>query len=150
VDSFRYAQMLLKYRPRSEEEIKERLSLRGYDSESIKEVVEKLKQCDFINDLEFAKYWMRYRLSSNLRSKFFTVLELKRKGVSKEIIESVLRDFDIVNEKDIVFSLAEKKVKSMNKIKDSLTRRRRLYAYLGRRGFGSSISREAVNSVLSD
>lgn len=142
--------MLLKYRPRSEEEIKERLSLRGYDSESIKEVVEKLKQCDFINDLEFAKYWMRYRLSSNLRSKFFTVLELKRKGVSKEIIESVLRDFDIVNEKDIVFSLAEKKVKSMNKIKDSLTRRRRLYAYLGRRGFGSSISREAVNSVLSD
>ncbi|MDP8253696.1 MAG: regulatory protein RecX [Candidatus Kaelpia aquatica] len=150
MDSFRYAQMLLKYRPRSEEEIKERLSLRGYDSESIKEVVEKLKQCDFINDLEFAKYWMRYRLSSNLRSKFFTVLELKRKGVSKEIIESVLRDFDIVNEKDIVFSLAEKKVKSMNKIKDSLTRRRRLYAYLGRRGFGSSISREAVNSVLSD
>ncbi|MDP8216420.1 MAG: regulatory protein RecX [Candidatus Kaelpia imicola] len=150
MDSFRYAQILLKYRPRSEEEIKERLSLRGYDSENIKEVVRRLKQCGLINDLKFAKYWMEYRLLYSSRSKFYTVFELKRKGVSGDIIESILRDFEAVDEKDIVFRLAEKKVKSMSKIKDRLTKRRRLYAYLGRRGFGSSISREAINSVLSD
>jgi len=150
VDSFRYVQILLRYRPRSEGEIRERLSRRGYDSENIKDVIRRLKQCDLINDLEFAKHWMEYRLSYNPRSKSYTAFELKRKGVSQDIIESVLKDFETVDENDIALRLAKKKARNMSKIKDSLTKRRRLYAYLGRRGFSSSVLRETVNSVLNN
>ncbi len=150
MDSLRYAQILLKYRPRSEKEIRDRLSLKGYDKKSIEEVVEKLYRCDLIDDFEFAKYWMGFRLLYSPRSRSFAIFELKRKGVSLDIIERVLRDFEDIDEKDTILKLAKKKAKSMSKIKDRTIRIRRLYAYLARRGFSFSESKEAIEMVIKD
>ncbi len=149
MDSFSYVQILLRYRPRSEKEVRERLALKGYESKVISETVEKLKRSDLIDDFEFAKYWLSYRLSYSLRSKSYAVFELKVKGVSEEIIDKAFKEFEAVDEKDIIFKLAEKKAKSMSRIKDRNTKLRRLYAYLGRRGFNSLVSRDAVEEALN-
>ena len=150
MDSFRYAQILFKYRPRSEREIRDRLCLKGYNVESVEKTVEKLNKCGLIDDFEFVKYWLGYRLLYSLRSKSYAIFELKKKGVSLDVIEEVLKEFESIDEKDTIFKLAKKKAKSMNKIKDHNTKMRRLYAYLGRRGFSSLASREAIKSVLNN
>ncbi|MDP8233778.1 MAG: regulatory protein RecX [Candidatus Saelkia tenebricola] len=148
MDSFRYVQLLLKYRPRSEYEIRSRLKIRGYEDEEIKEVINKFKKLDLIDDFNFAKFWINFRVSHNPKSMFYIEMELKKKGLSDEIIKKTFEEFKNIDEKDLAFRLIEKKVRNLGKVKDPLVKERRLYAYLQRRGFKYGLIKELMQDCF--
>ena len=133
----------LGYRPRSEKEIVDHLAKKIADRENIKfqqaqesplisKVVSSLKKYKYINDLEFAKWYVESRLGSKPRGLILIKIELKRKGISPEIIEKV-----VSFQKDEL-SLAQKAVKK--KLKrwqnlSSLDLKKKVYQYLSSRGF---------------
>ena len=91
----------LSYRPRSEKEVDDFLVQKIAKKEKIKysqakqstlvsAVIAKLKRYKYLNDLEFARWWLRARSGVRPRGTFLIKLELARKGVAKEIIEEVL------------------------------------------------------------
>ena len=148
--AYKYAQLLLKYRPRSEHEIRERLLRRGYEKKEISEVIKKLKDLNLIDDWSFSRFWINYRLCNSPKSKFFIKRELEIKGVSQELITQALRERKDFDEKLLAYELAQKKYRSLKNISDPLVKKRRIYSYLQRRGFSYEMIREVVQNILGE
>jgi regulatory protein len=96
MDSFeKYFTLAIRYltiRPRSEKEIADYLKKKEAPSDILLRVISELKRKKFLNDEEFAKSWVRHRSTFKLQGDKFIKFELRRKGISSEIIEKVLGD----------------------------------------------------------
>jgi len=130
----------LSYRPRSEKEIRGRLRRRGFDQNIIEGVLLKLKEQRLIDDASFAQFWKENRESFSPRSRLLLRLELKEKGVDPETAEAVTQGVD---EEEGAYQAARKKASSL-KEGDYQAFRRKLGAFLRRRGF----SYEVINRTL--
>ena len=79
----------LSFRPRSEKEIADFLKKKQVDSHNAQKIIDKLKEHKFLNDEEFASWWMEQRTMIKPRAIRVIKMELKQKGISKEIIEKI-------------------------------------------------------------
>ncbi|HLV09547.1 MAG TPA: regulatory protein RecX [Halanaerobiales bacterium] len=82
---------LLSYRERSEAELESRLLKKGYTQEIVRDVVQHLKELDYINDKRFAIKWINYRIKNNPRGRFLLQRELKEKGITYDIIKTTIQ-----------------------------------------------------------
>jgi len=133
----------LGYRPRSEAEIRQRLFKHGYDSDTTEKTLRRLREQGLVDDAAFARFWKDNRESFSPRSRRLTRLELRRKGLPADVIETVVSEID---ESDSAYRAARVKVRRLP-LADYQLFRRRLGAYLRRRGFDYGIIRETVNRV---
>jgi len=141
-----YAFCLLKFRPRSEKEIYQRLKKKKFDDRIIKETIAFLKDKDFINDNYFAKAWLESRLKRPLGLRRIKE-ELRIKGIGKEIIDSQIDQIKKnYSEEDIVAEIAKVRFNRLKNIEPQKAKRR-LYAYLLRRGFSPDVVIEVVNQL---
>lgn len=136
---------LLSYRPRSEAEIRERLTER-YDPETAAEVLERLRRSGLVDDREFARYWVQSRLQHNPRGVVALRQELYQKGVDESAIEEALAEYD---EEEAAARAAETARRKLRGLPPDVFRRR-LTDYLLRRGFSSGVARTVVQQVLAD
>ncbi|KPJ50084.1 hypothetical protein AMJ40_03875 [candidate division TA06 bacterium DG_26] len=131
----KYSLSLLERRALSEAELKGKLRRRGYGSHIIDTLVRSLKEVDLIDDLNYARSWVRNRSTSSPRGALLLRRELKMKGIEASVIHEVMEEFkQIYDEGELLAEVAEKRAKQMSGL-DSLTRKRRLFGYLLRRGF---------------
>jgi len=141
-----YAFLLLKFRPRSEKEIGERLKRKKFDTEVIRETILFLKENGFVDDSYFAKVWLESRIKRPLGLKKLRA-QLRQKGVDKEIIDSQIEEISKgYCEEDVVLKLAKDR---LNKLKgvEPQKKKNRLYAYLMRRGFLPEQIIDVVNQL---
>src|SRR3989338_3922707 len=146
-----YVFRLLSARQRSEKELRQRLSFKGFDPEITEELTDYFKKLNLINDREFARAWIETRLNKPLGFKAI-IKELRQKGISEEIIAELIgqkkASFDEIT---AVRELAERRwarLKSSNKPKEKL--KSQLYAYLIRRGFPNEIVCDTVNKICEN
>jgi len=141
------AHLLLRSRPRSEHEVRQRLKLKGYDDAVINGVIEDLKKTGNINDEKFARFWIESRMNANPMGDVVLKQELKRKGISDLIIEATLQDkANNYDEYEVAFSMAREKYKRFQKL-DSRKALKRVYDFLSRRGFKYDIIRKIVEEL---
>jgi regulatory protein len=133
---------LLGYRPRSEAEIRQRLRQRGFDNEYIEKALTKLKGQGLVDDTAFARFWKDNRETLRPRSRRLTRLELQKKGLQREIIESILTELDD-NETAYRAALKARRLPQA----DYQGFRRRLGEYLMRRGYGWDVINSTVEKV---
>lgn len=121
--ALKYVSRLLKYRLRSEEEVRRRLLRMGYPEEVVDEVIEKLKGSKILDDERFAYLFAKDELEIHFHGPYVIRRKLKELGVDEEIveigIEKALKEADL-SEK--VKSLFEK-YKDLRKVKEVLFRR---------------------------
>lgn len=143
-----YSLNLLTYRPRSIKEIKDKLSKKEYPEVIIELVIEELKSLNFLDDLQFAELWTKSRLLGKPVGKRRLEQELYRKGIAEDIITKVSASaYASEKEAALALELAKKWVKK-NRTLSSQTAQRRLYGYLGRRGFSFENISESMEKVL--
>jgi regulatory protein len=136
----------LSFRPRSEKELLDWFKKKQVGEETKKIVWKKLQNLNYVNDEEFAKWWVEQRTVFKPMGKYLIARELKQKGISKEIIEhGTLNMEHKTNELDLAQKAAEKKVKLWKNLPPDKFRQK-LSAFLARRGF----SWEIINDILSD
>lgn len=136
---------LLKVRPRSEGELRFRLSKKGFDKETIDKAILELSRIGLIDDLAFARLWVESRIKKPLGINRL-YFELKAKGIDKEIIEQVLNDYKSPQkEEEIVRNLLKQKIKRFSSL-DKNKMKNRLLGFFLRKGF----SRDIVFDVLSE
>jgi len=141
-----YSFLLLKFRLRSEGELYERLKRKKFDEETIDATLAFLKGKGFLDDGYFAKSWVNSRLKKNLGSRRIKE-ELRLKGINREIIERELRRIKAdYPEAEVVKGILNSKFKKISS-EDPLKAKRRIYAYLLRRGFSSEVVLEALNNL---
>jgi len=136
----------LSYRPRSENEVRQRLRRRRFDGNIIEEVITRLKERQLIDDLAFAEYWRNNRLSFSPRSRRLIKLELRQKGVAAETANQVLNNLDDENS---VYEAGLRKVRRFSG-SDYEDFRQGLYDYLRRRGFDYVTIKTAVERLWQD
>ncbi|MFQ5906552.1 MAG: regulatory protein RecX, partial [bacterium] len=143
----RYALNLLSYRMRSRSELTGRLRQKGFDGDMIGELADDLEQVGLLDDLEFAKSWIRTRMDLNPKSFYAIEKELYRKGVKREVIEQAedeLRgQFD---EKMIALSVARKRLASLKGLEPRDVNRR-ILGFLSRRGFSYEIAKWVIEEL---
>jgi regulatory protein len=140
----RYGIGLLSYRMRSRKELARRLERKGYSQETVDRVISDLEEAGLVDDIEFARLWMRSRMESSPRSFYAIRRELLQKGVDGEKIESVKCELEgEFDEKEMALSLAKKRLSRLEGL-EKRDRERRLLGFLKRRGFDY----ETVRSVL--
>jgi regulatory protein len=141
-----YAFLLLKFRPRSEKEIYQRLKNKKFNEEIIKNTVAFLKDKEFIDDNYFAKAWIQSRIKRPLGLGKLRA-ELKVKGVDKEIIDSQIQEIKKdYAEEDIVKAIAKAKISKLKGV-EPLKAKRRILGYLLRRGFSAEIAFDVVGQL---
>ena len=136
------ASHFLKFRPRSCFEIERKLKQRKFATDKIKKTIKVLKKNRLLDDLEFAKMWIRNRNQLRPSGRKLLFLELRKLGIDQEICESALAQEDLPETKKarIVF---ERKKKVLVKL-SSGDFRKKMIGFLSRRGF----TWETISEVL--
>lgn len=133
-------------RPRSEKEIKNWLKKHKVYKSLHNSLFSRLKRLDLLDDKKFARWWVEQRMSFRPRSKRIMNYELRSKGINKNVIEDVLAEVDIDEEK-IAKGLLEKKRYKWEKLK-GLERRKKMADFLARKGFGWGVIKKAINNYF--
>lgn len=149
----------LSYRPRSEKEVRENLSKKSrksrkveqIDEEIINQVIDKLKQQRFLNDEEFARWWIEQRTKFSPRGLRLIKIELRQKGISDELIELGTKNQELGKEDDLTLAkdLVRKKLpRYKNLEKKEICQK--LGAFLARRGFDWDIIKQSIDEVIRE
>ena len=143
-----YCLRLLSLRPRSEYEIDIRLKDKGYAGDLRKVLLGSLKKEGLVNDLEFAKEWIDWRLRSSPRAKRMIKAELRKKGVPESIVEEAIGNkYEKIDERVIARSLLRKKL-SGEKESSSLKLKGKLYWFLDSKGFDEEVIEDILNEEI--
>lgn len=121
---------LLGFRDYSEKEMQNKLKL-DFTDDAIENTIEKLKEQKFLDDEKFASKYADVLIFEKKFSKKMAVYELTKKGIDKQISESIVDNIDI-DEKDQIKDLISRKYKDAynnEKVK------RRAIAFLQRHGY---------------
>jgi regulatory protein len=121
------------YRPRSEREVRDRLRRREFPAAAIDYAIDKLRGWRYLDDRAFAEFWVENRVEHAPRGRRALASELRAKGVDRDLVADVLDDTDL-DESTAARDLARKRLRSLAGL-DEETQRRRLAAYLARRGY---------------
>lgn len=143
--SRRYALLLLRYRGRSEKELRERLKKKGYPAEEIETTVAYLLDSGFLDDRALAEH-LKHQASTNKLLGFEgTRRFLQLRGLSNEIIQETL-DYDEDKELRNIRKLIEKKQRSISRYSEP-KRTQSLTASLMRKGYSAPLIRKALNNA---
>ena len=136
---------LLVHRPRSEFELRERLSKR-FPKGTVKKVLLWLNKRDLVDDTEFSKFWYKSRISSNPRSSWLLKKELIEKGVADNIISEILVEID---DTELAYRAALKLTKNISGI-EFIEFRKKLWGYLKRRGFHYELIQTTTSRIWNE
>ena len=139
------ASRFLSYRPRSEAEIRGRLS-RRFPPHLGERVMESLTEQTLVDDVRFASLWVDSRDSLNPRSASAIRRELLSKGVAAEVADTAVRDID---DHDSAYRAAFAAARRLDQA-DLATFRRKLWGHLQRRGFSGSVTRRTIGRLWDE
>ena len=134
----------LSYRPRSEAEVRRNLRKKDIEEAVIETVVDRLMRAGLLDDQEFARYWVENRLRFRPRGVRALRHELREKGLSDSVIADALANLD---EEAAARQVAESGARRLSQ-RDPRDFRRRLIAYMARRGFSYAVSEPLVEEML--
>lgn len=133
-------------RPRSEKEIKLWFRRKKVLPAVGEAVFNRLKNLDLVDDEKFAKWWAEQRAEFRQKSRRMLSMELRQKGVSRDVIEKVLAEVDIPDEIALARKAAEKKLRTLRG--DFEEQRKKLSEFLARRGFNWSTIKQVIDELV--
>lgn len=125
-------------RMHSQREVEQYLKRKGVEPEASSQIIDRLIESGLINDLEFARMWVRDRVSLKLRSLRRLEQELQAKGVSRDVIDQVVGEQEEAGQSAALGELIAKKRRSG--VEDD----QKLIQYLLRQGFSFSDIKQAL------
>lgn len=134
-------------RPRSEREIKLWFRRKGVSQDLQNDLFNRLKKLGFADDSMFASWWIEQRNQFRPKSKKALFLELRQKGIEKDLINSILEEKSDVSEIDLAKGAAAKKMRRVASLSQE-DARKYLFGFLSRRGFSWEIARKAIDETL--
>jgi regulatory protein len=134
---------LLAYRPRSEAELRARLTRRGLPPVLVEEAIAGLRERGLLDDETFARYWVEARQQSSPRGQRLLRRELLAKGIAMDTAREALT---VAGEEEAARRAAEKKARTLHDL-DYPTFRRRLGQFLLRRGFDYQTAHTLVDEL---
>lgn len=137
----------LSFRPRSEAEVRRKLIEKGFDQPLVEEIVERLKTERWLGDADFARMWTENRTTFRPRSRRLLRFELRQKGISEDHIEQALNP--LVEESELAYQAGIRYARKLTSLQQDVFRKR-LTAFLARRGFSYGTIAPVVRRICSE
>ena len=144
------AMNLLQKMDRSEADIRRKLSDGGYPPEAVDVAVEYIRSYGYIDDLRYAKEYIRAKASTTSRRQIS--MKLYEKGISKDVTQEAFRQYEDENgpedsgEAQTVARLINKRCPNgINSL--DYEGRQKLFAYLYNKGFSGTVIEEVYSSI---
>jgi len=136
----------LSYRPRSEKELTDYLFQKKASPFLTELVIETLKRQKYLDDKEFALWWVEQRLKFHPVGKHVLRKELFKKGINKEIVDEVVScQLSVVSLRNLALKIAQKR--ALRYKADPTELRRKMGSFLARRGFDWETIKEVVDKI---
>lgn len=143
--AFQKALQFINYRPRSEYEIKKKLSDQGFSEPVIANVIAELLQKNYIDDLRFALDWIESRSRSKPRSRRMFRYELQQKNISEGSIDKAVSQAP--EDEELAHRLGQKYLRRFSHLDDD-SYKKKMEGVLARRAFPYSVIREEIRNLL--
>lgn len=139
---------LLAAKPRSIGELRERLLEKNWTNEAIVDrVIAKLEEYKYLDDRQFASDLAVSKLRQKPQGKRRLLQTLSTKKLSKENIDSAIRNaFEKIPEADLIDRAIEKRLRLKGK-PETLEEKKKFFDHLLRQGFDFSLIREKMAAV---
>ncbi|WP_128425767.1 regulatory protein RecX [Gudongella oleilytica] len=136
----------LSYRQRTVSEMMDYLARKGFEQQSISNVIELLKESGFLNDESFARAYVDDKTRLNDLGAYRLKAELRKKGIDEDLIKETLSDL----EPDIehLVELVQKKY-SNSLTGDENSTMRKAAGFLQRKGYGYDVIKKVLEKLGS-
>jgi len=141
---------MLEARARGVAELRRLLIKKGEPADDVDAAIERLRASGVLDDANFARQLTRSKALGAGLSRRRIQQELSKRGVAREIsAEAITEVFEDegVDEEASIERIARKKLRMLTKVDDA-TRKRRLYGFLARRGYGTDEIQRVLRIVL--
>ncbi|OAZ47877.1 MULTISPECIES: regulatory protein RecX [Paenibacillus] len=140
-----HALRYLGQKPRTRQEIAQRLAQKEVDQAVIDEILVRLQREKLVDDDLYARQWARQRITSQRKGKMWIRQELRQKGISKASIGEALSEITDNEEWESALSVGRKK---WNQVRgDIMDKKRKTFPFLMRRGYSGDMTRRVVNHL---
>lgn len=143
---FQAAVRLIAHRARTETEMRQRLTRKNFESDSINRIIERLKQSKLIDDDAFARAWIESRTFGSPRSAYVIKRELRIKGISVDTAETAVENLD---DAESVMKAAAGRAGRFSKLPVEEAKRK-LADFLHRRGFSWELTGQTLEQLESE
>lgn len=139
------AMNLLQKKDYTEYKLRQKLSEGGYTEGCIDAALNYVKSYNYVDDERYARDYITYYME--LRSKNRIIQDLANKGISKEIYAPILEEMYENSDDDIEFRQAVEllRKKRYDPENSDFNEKRRLMAFLARKGFTTSVIKKALS-----
>ena len=145
--AYQRALKFISYRIRTEDEIRRNLTKHSIRSEVISDVLNRLRRNGLVDDIQFANSWVENRNEFRPRAHRMLTYELRKKGISDEVI---LQSLDSTTpDEELAFKAAQNQFHKYEEFEWS-DFRRKLSGFLARRGFSYTIISLVVDQVWAE
>ena len=131
--------------------LRDKLKTAGHEHVVIDQVLERLAELDLLDDEQFGRALVRETMARKPAGPALLKQKLYQKGIRGSLADRLVAEAtaDRDEQQDAATAFALKKAASMMRL-DRVTRERRLYGQLARRGFGPDTIRAAMEAVRQD
>jgi regulatory protein len=147
--AYNYALNLLAARPYASLALHRKLIQKEYSAADAEEAIRRLVDNGLLDDVKFAEQYARSKMLSTGVSKRRLQQDLYRKGIKSDVateaIASVVAD-DEIDPAAMIERVAKKKLAQLGNL-EPLVLRRRLFAFLARRGYDVDEIKRVVSSL---
>ena len=131
----------------SEREVRTWLSVRDVPENDIEEWVERMHRLGYVDDLRMATHLVDKLVARGGKGRGVIVQKLTERGIDRATASEAVSHLDDDSQQEQATELAVARASRMGTLTDEAARRR-LHGFLARRGFSSTVIREAVHHAL--
>ena len=146
--AFNRAVKFLSYRPRSVAEVRRYLQEKDVDEKVAERIIARLGDLQYLDDSEFARWWIENRAEFSPRGIHAIRQELYLKGISQDVIGEAIERY-LPAAKETVEVLARRRASRLSD-SDQYSFKRKLSAFLLRRGFSYEDVTPVVDSLWQE
>ncbi|MFL5489593.1 MAG: regulatory protein RecX [Gemmatimonadaceae bacterium] len=148
---YNYALSLLSARPYSTQALRRKLVQKEYSRSEVDETIDRLLQNGLLNDARYAEQYARSKIVTTGASKRRLQQDLYRKGIKGDLATKAIATVIEQEEIDpaaVIERVAKKKLAQLGDL-EPLVLRRRLFAFLARRGYDLDEIKSVVSRLVS-
>ncbi|MBP1916513.1 regulatory protein [Lederbergia galactosidilyticus] len=136
----------LSFRMRAEGEIKDHLAKKDWNIQVIEQVMQKLHEHQYVDDLEFAKAFVRTQISAGKKGPYNIKQELLQKAISDSNIEEALSLYKKEDQIEHAIQLGNKYAAKNKKLSEKILKQK-LENFLQTKGFSFAIISVAIEEI---
>jgi regulatory protein len=130
-------------RPRSEKEVTDYFRRKKVHESLHEKLLEKLKHLELLDDEKFTKWWIDQRANFKPKPKRILIQELRIKGITKEVIDEVLGE-EVMDEEKMARELLEKRAYKWKNL-PAREAHQKISQYLAGKGFSWDVISKVVD-----